>query len=134
VPPPRHPVVVDTDITSLLWRDRLPDAVRTMLIGRTPFIAFVTVAEFWRGAYRAGWSRARIDEGVAWYEQFQRLHCTGDVVKQWGRLSGMASRDGHTVPTNDGWIAACCVVAGYPLLTGNRRHFEPLQRHGLELV
>jgi predicted nucleic acid-binding protein len=39
-----------------------------------------------------------------------------------------------TVPANDAWVAACCVTFGYPLLTLDRKHFEPLAVFGLRLL
>jgi predicted nucleic acid-binding protein len=32
------------------------------------------------------------------------------------------------------WIAACCVTHDLPLLTRNRKHFEPLEPLGLDLL
>jgi predicted nucleic acid-binding protein len=52
----------------------------------------------------------------------------------YARLRGQAARRGYNVPANDCWIAACCVSHGLPLLTRNRKHFEPLEPLGLELL
>jgi predicted nucleic acid-binding protein len=46
----------------------------------------------------------------------------------------MAAVRGHSAPHNDCWIAACCVSHGLPLMTWNRRHFEPLEPFGLMLL
>jgi predicted nucleic acid-binding protein len=49
-------------------------------------------------------------------------------------LRGEAAADGHMIGPNDCWIAACCVGHGLPLLTRNRKHFQPLEPLGLVLV
>jgi predicted nucleic acid-binding protein len=134
MPPPRHPVVLDSDVVSLLWRKRLPSELYHAMLHRTPLITFVTIAEFWRGVWHAQWRQPQIDAGVQRHSRFQRLNCDGDVVREWGRLSGLARRDGRPVPANDCWIAACCTASNYPLLTRNRKDFEPLERHGLLLL
>ena len=98
---PRQPVVLDSDVVSLLWRKQLPPELYQGMLNRTPFITFVNMAEFWRGVWQAGWDQARIEAGLAWLSRFQRLHCDGDVIREWGKLSGLAQRNGHPVPVND---------------------------------
>jgi toxin FitB len=119
--------VLDSDVVSLLWRKHLPTELYEGMLGRTPFITFVNLAEFWRGVWQADWQQSRIEEGLRWLSRFQRLHCDGDVIREWGRLSGLARRNGHPVPVNDCWVAACCTAHRYPLLTRNRKDFEPLE-------
>lgn len=46
---PRQPVVLDSDVVSLLWRKQLPPELYQGMLNRTPFITFVNMAEFWRG-------------------------------------------------------------------------------------
>jgi predicted nucleic acid-binding protein len=101
---PRDQVVLDTDIASLLWRGKLAPPVHGKLRGRIPA------------------------------HSFQLLHCDYEVVKAWGRLSGSAIAAGTTVPANDCWIAACCVVHDYPLLSGNAKQFAFLEPFGLRLL
>jgi predicted nucleic acid-binding protein len=49
-------------------------------------------------------------------------------------LELQAGARGQVVPADDCWIAACCVVHALPLLSRNRKHFEPLEAYGLELL
>lgn len=56
------------------------------------------------------------------------------MIREWGKLSGLAQRNGHPVPVNDCWVAACCTAHRYPLLTRNRKDFEPLEDYGLILL
>jgi predicted nucleic acid-binding protein len=51
-------------------------------------------------------------------------------------MAGSAATEalGRPVPSNDLWSAASASAAGLPLVTLNRRHFEPLTLHGLRLL
>jgi predicted nucleic acid-binding protein len=53
---------------------------------------------------------------------------------EWGRLRAMTEVDGRPVPANHCWIAACCTPNQLPLLTRNRKDFDPLAAHGLTLL
>jgi len=59
-----------------------------------------------------------------------------DVVSRtWGRCAAEARLRGRPRPTNDSWIAACCVARELPLATPNVRDFEDYAEHdGLMLV
>jgi toxin FitB len=129
----RNPVVLDTDVASLLWRGQLEPADRQKLLGRTPTLAFATVAEFWQGAYKRNWGQQEIARLKGYYEKFELIPCDFDVVKTWGKLSGLAMAAGTPVPANDCWIAACCVSHDYPLLTHDK-HFRVLEQYGLRLL
>ena len=50
----------------------------------------------------------------------------------WGQLSARATQDGKPRPTNDSWIAACCLTYGLPLATFNTKDFAyHADNHGL---
>ena len=57
-----------------------------------------------------------------------------DVAVEYGRLRAATEALGRPVAGNDLWIAASAVGNGLPLITLNRRHFEPLTLHGLALL
>jgi predicted nucleic acid-binding protein len=56
------------------------------------------------------------------------------VAAEYGRLRAATEALGRPVPSNDLWIAASATANGLPLVTLNRRHFEPLTLHGLRLL
>jgi predicted nucleic acid-binding protein len=57
------------------------------------------------------------------------------IAKVWGAITASAQRRGRPRPLNDTWIAACCIRAGLPLLTLNRRDFADFAEHeGLVLL
>jgi len=45
------------------------------------------------------------------------------VAQMWGALRARATGRGRPRPTNDTWIAACCLVHGLPLATFNTKDF-----------
>ena len=52
-----------------------------------------------------------------------------------GELQAYAQLRGRPKPTNDSWIAACCLVREFPLATFNVKDFADFHEHeGLELV
>jgi hypothetical protein len=52
-----------------------------------------------------------------------------------GELTAGAQRRGRPRPLTDTWIAACCIEAGLPLLTLNRRDIADFAQHdGLVLL
>jgi predicted nucleic acid-binding protein len=130
---PAGRVAIDTDVASHIWRGDLPAAMEERLLHRTPVLTFITVAEMWQGAHHKGWGRNKMRDLQNFYTRFPMLHCNGEVVRAWGRLAGLAMRGGFKAPHNDCWIAACCVVEGVPLLTGNERDFLPLVELNLGL-
>jgi predicted nucleic acid-binding protein len=132
--PPRKPrVVLDTDVASKLWRNKLDQPTRDKLIGMAPVLTYVTIAEWWQWAHHRSWGLVKIHEMRTFAGAFELLTCDNEVVRAWGRLSGLAMKAGTAVPGNDCWIAACCVVHGLPLLTHDQ-DFKPLEAHGLTLL
>jgi predicted nucleic acid-binding protein len=128
--PPREPrVVLDTDVASKLWRSKLDRLTLDKLVGRAPVLTFITIAEWWQWAHHRNWGLGKIHEMRTYAGNFELLICNNEVVRTWGRLSGLAMQAGTVVPGNDCWIAACCVVHDLPLLTHDQ-DFKPLGRWG----
>jgi predicted nucleic acid-binding protein len=66
---------------------------------------------------------------------FRRVVPAGLVAAiDYGRLRAATEALGRPVASNDLWIAASATANGLPLVTLNRRHFEPLTLHGLRLL
>jgi predicted nucleic acid-binding protein len=124
-------VIVDTDIASLMWRNALPWQVDQRLIGTRVHVTFVTIGEALTGAHSARWADEQVDGLRAFYEHtFDALEWIDEIPEVYGALRGQAVAAGFTVGPNDCWIAACCVSHGLPLLTRNRKHFEPMEPLG----
>jgi predicted nucleic acid-binding protein len=128
-------IVLDTDVSSLSIKDKLPPAERTSL-GIAQFsITFVTLGELTQWATFRDWgprNRARLER---WLASKAILPYSEDVARKWGELSGFALRRGRPRPANDTWIAACCLVYEVPLATLNIKDFADFaEHHGLVIV
>ncbi|HZR94019.1 MAG TPA: type II toxin-antitoxin system VapC family toxin [Gaiellaceae bacterium] len=122
-------VVLDTDVASKLQRGAVPADLRDYLDGKRIAVTFVSVGEFYKGAYQRGWGPKRITELERWLRNVVVLPYDVGVSRKWGEISAIK---GRPVPVNDAWIAACCLRHDLPLATLNRRHFEHIR--GLVLV
>jgi len=109
------------------------------LVGQTLMITFVTIAEAVYGSRSRQWGARRTTALEQYYQRTFAVLPTRSqhlipVARTCGALRADAEQRGITVPSNDAWVASCCVTFGYPLLTLNRKHFEPLAVSGLRLL
>ncbi len=116
-------VVLDTDAASYAQRGTLSSALRTALVGRTLCITFVSVGEFYKGAYKAGWGSERLARLEEWMRNVVVLPYDAGVARTWGYVAAQLQKQGQPISENDVWIAACCIRHGLPLITLNRAHF-----------
>ena len=57
------------------------------------------------------------------------------VATRWGEIQAYAQLRGRPRPTNDSWIAACCLTRDLPLVTFNTKEYADFAEHeGLEFV
>jgi toxin FitB len=128
-------VVIDTDVASVLQKDRAPVWVHRHLTGARVWLTFITVAELSKWAEVRSWgtpARRRLD---AWIAHRPVVPYDPDVARTWGRLAGRAQRRGRPRPQNDTWVAACCVRHGLPLVTLNTKDYTDFAEHeGLVLL
>jgi predicted nucleic acid-binding protein len=131
---PRY-VVLDTDVSSQSFRNRLPAPLVTRLAGLYPCITFVTLAELTKWAEIRHWgtsNRARMDR---WLSGVGYVPHKPAVSRTWGRLAAAAQLRGRPRPMNDMWIAAACITEGLPLATLNVKDFEDFAEYdGLQLI
>lgn len=128
-------IVVDTDVASNIHKDRLSGPLAARLVGKTLVVAFVTIGELTQWVELRRWGPRRRAELDAWLSGVVELGCEPQVARTWGRLSAAAVRRGRPRPTNDMWIAACCLTHGLPLATLNVKDYADFSEyHGLELV
>lgn len=136
-------VVVDTDVSSQILRDRLPSTLAGKLVGETLCATFVTVAELTQWAEMHRWGPRRRLVLTRWlasvlvlpYNEREEDTVLEDVARTWGEISARARLRGRPRPQNDTWIAACCLVYGLPLATLNAKDFADFVEHdGLTLV
>jgi predicted nucleic acid-binding protein len=76
--------VLDTDIASLIFRDRLPPTMGTRLVGKIWCVSFVTVAEMTQWARLRDWAphnQAALDR---WLSAQVFLDCGVETARTWG--------------------------------------------------
>jgi predicted nucleic acid-binding protein len=125
-------LVLDTDVASHLQRRSLQAALHEHIRGKIACVTFITVGEFFKGAFKRGWGERRMQELEGWLRTVVVLPYTAEISRVWGHISAECEAKGQPIPPNDAWIAACCMSQGLPLMTLNRRHFERVE--GLQLV
>jgi predicted nucleic acid-binding protein len=121
-------VVLDTDAASRFYRGREHvGAEMAAVIANSPFaLTFVSVAELHLWAEMRSWGRTRRDELEQWLDTVPVLWADAEVSATWGRLTSAARLRGRPRPTNDTWIAACCICEH-----GATAHVQPGRFRGL---
>jgi toxin FitB len=128
-------VILDTDVSSLSLKRRLPSAVLTRLVGKQPCITFVTLGELTQWAELRHWGRRNRDALENWLAGVIVLPYSENVARTWRQISAAAIQRGRIRPTNDTWIAACALSYGLPFATLNTKDFEDFAEHdGLNLI
>jgi len=128
-------VVLDTDVASASLRRRMSPRMKALLAGSTWCASFVTVAELWQWADVRSWGRESRDELEDWLAHVVVIDSDDDVCRVWGRTAATARLRGRARPTNDSWIAACCLAKGLPLATRNVKDYADFVEHdGLQLA
>jgi predicted nucleic acid-binding protein len=128
-------VVLDTDVASLTFRNRLPTTMAARLAGKLWCVSVVTVGEMTQWAELRAWgprNKAGLED---WLSRLAILEVSWEAARIWGRLSAASRSRGQTAPINDAWIAACCLAEGLPLATLNTKDYADFaQHHGLNLI
>jgi predicted nucleic acid-binding protein len=128
-------VVLDTDVASLLIKQRLPATLLGQIVGAQAAITFVTLGELTRWATLRQWGGPRRAELTGWLAARPTVPYTDKIARNWGEISAHATRRGRPRPQNDTWIAACCLAYDLPLATLNVKDFRDFAEHeGLILL
>lgn len=128
------PVLLDTDVLSLIMKGRL-DPADSALIDHTWCVSFVTVAELAKGIVMAGWGLRQWNDLSDWLRELVILPYDLRVSYVWGQLAGQTQRQGRPRPVNDMWIAAVALANGVPLATRNIKDYADFaENHGLVLL
>ncbi|HEY3715718.1 MAG TPA: type II toxin-antitoxin system VapC family toxin [Jatrophihabitantaceae bacterium] len=122
-------VVLDTDVASLLIKQRLPAWLTARLDAEPLCITFVTLAELTQWAELRRWGTARRASLHSWLDEVPVLPGSEAVASRWGAISANARRRGRPRPQNDTWVAACCLEYELPLATRNTKDFDDFVQH-----
>ncbi len=130
---PTNGLLIDTDVLSYIaWERPQAEPFAPLLLGKLPFISFVTVGEMFFGAAKANWGERRIARMETILRRYTVIPGTYAIAKHYGSVR-RAFLD--QVGENDMWIAATALAHEMPLVTNNLKHFEPMSdRFGFGLV
>lgn len=98
------PVVLDTDVASLISKNRLPAALAARLTGTQTGITFVTLGELTKWSVVRGWGAQRRTALEHWLAARPVLAANAEVARTWGELAGYATKRGRPRPVNDMWL------------------------------
>ncbi|MEW5945354.1 MAG: PIN domain-containing protein [bacterium] len=95
-------------------------------------IPFFVIGEMMIGfSYTVPSDKAR-REFEAFLTHANILVCNRNVADEYGEIFADLNRKGYLIPTNDIWIAACCLAAGVPLATRDN-HFLRISNLRIEM-
>jgi predicted nucleic acid-binding protein len=129
--PPAEAVVLDTDVASRSFRERLPPLLATRLVGKQPILTFVTVGELAQWTKLRHWGPRNLAMLDSWLADKPVIPGSKAVAAIWGSLSAAATQRGRPRPVNDTRVAACRLAYQLPLATLNLTDFAG--HHGLRL-
>ena len=131
---PDRPILLDTDVVSLLMRGSL-DPTRSGLRAYEWCVSYITVGELAKGAEMARWNLRRWTDLADWRGRVVILPIDLRVSYLWGRLAGAAQRRGRPRPVNDMWIAAVALSNDIPVATRNIKDYSDfVEHHSLDLL
>jgi len=117
-------LVVDTDVVSFLFKNHpLARLYVPYLVGVTPIVSFMTVAELDRWALLHRWGPARRARMAQYLRRFVVQPGDRALCALWADTSVNATRAGRPIGVADAWHAATALYHGVPLLTHNRRDY-----------
>jgi tRNA(fMet)-specific endonuclease VapC len=123
--------VLDTNIVSYLLKGHsLAARYRPHLIGHTPAVCFMTVAELYEGAYRAGWSPGRLARLAMTLRACLKIPSDTVMCRRWAEIRVQRRR--QPISTADAWIAAAALARGCELVTHNPSDFAGIP--GLSII
>ena len=124
-------LLLDTDVFSYLFKDHpLADPYQPHVKGHTLAISFMTVAELFQGAFRAGWGTKQIERLESRIASYVVIPSSNAMSKRWGEVRFI--RRAQPISPEDAWIAAAALQGDWPLVTHNAGDFHGIP--GLTII
>jgi predicted nucleic acid-binding protein len=124
-------ILFDTNIVIyLLYRVQYAELYIPYTCLATPVICFMTVAELYEGAFRAGKGTKKFNKIVDELKKYEILECTPLIAEKFGEIRAASRNRPLSVP--DALIAATALAYDLPLVTHNAEHFAGID--GLNVI
>jgi len=124
-------VVLDTNLVSYrMKKHTLAERYDQLLKKQNLAVSFMTVAEMYEGAYRAGWGVEKMGNLEATLGSYIVIQSSPSICRRWGELR--SERRHRPIATDDAWIAATALANSWPLATHNARDFDGI--NGLRII
>ena len=115
------PIVLDTDVTSFLFRqNRNARYYQERLEGRQGIISFQTLEELWCWAHIRGWGNNRKVQLSAHVDQYEVIWPGTELVEMCALLRSARQKAGRRLNAADAWIAATAIMLDCPLASHDR--------------
>ena len=118
-------ILCDTDVASYIFNGH-PQAqfFQPYLSHQTLAISFMTVAQLYYGAYKAGWGIQRLTKLEHHLKNYVVLPYDYALCLKWAEIRRDCENNGHPIEHSDCWIAACALRHDCALATNNGKHFQ----------
>jgi len=118
-------LLLDTDVASYLFKNsRRAMPFRSLLEGKRPALAFVSVAELFKWTLKRHWGPQKVEQLEAALRRYVVIPYDRDLAWAWARVVAACEDAGRPIAPSDAWVAAAAVRHGVPLLTNNLKHYE----------
>jgi tRNA(fMet)-specific endonuclease VapC len=129
-------LLLDTDVASYLFKNS-PRArpFRPLLHDKHPTLAFISVAELFKWAFKQRWGRQKVEQLESALRSYVVVPYDRDLAWAWARIVAACEDAGRPIAPSDAWVAAAALRHDIPLMTNNLKHYEAAESLcGLKLV
>ncbi len=124
-------LLLDTDVFSYLFKNHPLAAVyQPRLKGHALAISFMTVAELFEGAFRAGWGERQLRPLEVQIGSCLVIPSSHELSRRWGEVRSI--RRHQPISAEDAWIAATALEFDCSLVTHNSTDFHDIP--GLRII
>ena len=120
-------LLLDTNIVSyILKRDSRAALYASLLHNNRLAISFMTAAELFQWAIIRNWGTSRTEQLEHAIAAYLLIPPDLELCRAWGKLRAEQQQLGHTIDSQDAWIAATALHFALPLVTHNLAHFQDI--------